>query len=142
MHRSPEVVAPPPAPVIEEPPTPKVEVIVDGKKPAPVVEERVEAAPPVGVEAAPPVQPPTPTEPKPIKKAKPGPPTEAQLQEKLAKLESSLMAREAKTGQRDSVLHQFLDQARQLVQQASTDPERLKAARFLSDFEKQLAATR
>jgi serine/threonine protein kinase len=69
-------------------------------------------------------------------------PTQPELEERLGKLENILTARETKSGQRDSVLHQFLDQARLVVQGATSEPARLKAARFLTDFDKQLAASK
>ncbi len=69
-------------------------------------------------------------------------PTEAELQDKLAKLEAVLTAREAKSGLRDGVLHQFLEQGRAVVKQATTEPGRQKAARFLGDFEQQLGPAR
>ncbi len=76
------------------------------------------------------------------KPAKSKVPTQPELEARLAKLGATLKAREEKSGLRDSVLHQFLDQGQKVVQQATTDPDRLKAARFLVDFEKQLGAAR
>lgn len=64
--------------------------------------------------------------------------TTAQLQKRLRLLEMQLEAQENKIGQRDSVLRQFLDQARQQIQLATTNAERREAWRFLSQIEGQM----
>jgi hypothetical protein len=128
---------------IEPPPVVKVEpppVKVDPPPP----EKPVEPPPVVKVEP-----PPVKVEPPPVVK-NPDPPkndvpvvkkkviTVEQLAARYKKIEGLLAAKESETGQRDNIVRQFLDQAKQQIQRANSDAERKEAWGFLGDIEGQL----
>jgi hypothetical protein len=149
-----------PAVDLSEPQPIKVDTPVRPIEPPPVV--KVEP-PPVKVEPPPPEKP---VEPPPVVKVEP-PPTEKpvepppfaknpdaqkndvpvvkkkvisveQLAARYKKIEGLLAAKESETGQRDNIVRQFLDQAKQQIQRANSDAERKEAWGFLGDIEGQL----
>lgn len=64
--------------------------------------------------------------------------TAEQLGARYKKIEGMLAAKESETGQRDNIVRQFLDQAKQQIQRANSDAERKEAWGFLGDIEGQL----
>jgi hypothetical protein len=64
--------------------------------------------------------------------------TVEQLAARYKKIEGLLAAKESETGQRDNIVRQFLDQAKQQIQRANSDAERKEAWGFLGDIEGQL----
>ncbi|MBL8951809.1 MAG: protein kinase [Myxococcaceae bacterium] len=131
-----DVVAPPPAPVavVERPSGPTPEPTPDAPVP-------VEAPAPV---EAPPVATPEPdpetAAPQKKKVAPPPGPSEKVIIARLQKLDQLLAEKEARTGGKDRVVRQLLDQARRDSTVAKTPKDRAELFRTLDDLQRQLGA--
>ena len=64
--------------------------------------------------------------------------TSERLVARLRKIEASVAAKEAASGQRDNVLRQFIEQAKKQIRAANTEADRKDAWQFLGDIESQL----
>ena len=93
----------------------------------------------------PPENQPVVADPKPVDVPKNSPPVVAKkgitpemLTAKLKKLEAAVSKHDAEIGQRDNVMHQYLDQARKQVGAASGEGDRREALQFLNEIQGQL----
>ncbi len=139
---SPGVVAPPPPTLPLQAPEVVVRPSPAPVEPTPPAVARDEPPRPEPVKAESPRPEPVKIEspkPDPVKPevAKPKGPTAQQLQARLAKLEQKLAAREAQSGEPESVLRQLIDQARKDIGAAGTDAERRDVAAALTELEAQ-----
>jgi serine/threonine-protein kinase len=141
-------IAPPAQPKVEAPA--KVDEPVKAEAPAkaeppPKTEAKAEVPPPK-TEAPPkadepkPAPPPKAEKPPEPKKERPksSAPSTADLTTRLQGLEARLEAKESKTGSKDRVLRQFLDQAKGDLARAKTDEQRRELSKFLVEFDKQI----
>ena len=131
-------VVPPPVVKVEPRPKPETPIEPPAVKVEPPPVKPVEPPPEVKNPDPPPVvkNPDPPKNEVPVVKKKVI--TVEQLAARYKKIEGLLAAKESETGQRDNIVRQFLDQAKQQIQRANSDAERKEAWGFLGDIEGQL----